>query len=109
MTEEQTKPADDVLVYAESDGDDTPPASGSTQKAAALRKARKMMVWTVSVLVVVMVLAVVILPSQFMEMRWTVLLKLGAGVIGTILLSAGLMAASFYSDASGHDDDMPSV
>ena len=109
MTEEQIKPVDEVSVFAESDETDAPPAPGSTQKAEAMRNARKMMVWTVSVLVVVMVLAVVILPSQFMEMRWTVLLKLGAGVVGTILLSAGLMAASFYSDASGHDDDMPSV
>lgn len=80
----------------------------SPQENAALLKARRMIVWTVAILVVFMIAAVVILPSQFMEMRWTVLLKLAAGVVGTILLAAGLMAASFYSDASGHDDQSAS-
>ena len=81
----------------------------SAQKARALQKARRMVVWTVGSLVIFMIVALVVMPSQFMEMRWSVLLKLAAGVLGTILLSAGLMAASFYSDESGHDDDVPGV
>ncbi|MEM7740211.1 MAG: hypothetical protein AAF225_05370 [Pseudomonadota bacterium] len=78
-------------------------------REAAKRKAKTMIVWTVGVLTAVVVLFVVFSQSLFLEFRLSVLLKLGAGVLGTILLSAGLMAAAFYSDASGHDDDAPSA
>lgn len=66
-----------------------------------------MMAWTVGILVALVVLAVVLVDAQFLDMRLSVLLKLGAGVLATILLAAGLMAAVFYSDTSGHDDDAP--
>ncbi|MEO1040899.1 MAG: hypothetical protein AAFX52_01285 [Pseudomonadota bacterium] len=76
-------------------------------RAAAKRKAKTMIYWTVGVLVALVLLFVIFSQSLFLEFRLSVLLKLGAGVLGTILLSAGLMAAAFYSDASGHDDDAP--
>lgn len=79
----------------------------SDPRAAAQRKARTMMLWTVGVLVAIVVVFVVFSQALFLEFRLSVLLKLGAGVLGTILLSAGLMAAAFYSDASGHDDNAP--
>lgn len=69
------------------------------------RKAVRMMAWTVALLVGFVVLFVIFVPAGFLEFRLSVLLKLGAGVLATILLAAGLMAASFYSDSSGHDDD----
>lgn len=73
----------------------------------ARKKALRMVALTTGILLAIVVVFVVVAPPQFMEMRLSVLLKLGAGVLATILLAAGLMAAAFYSDASGHDDETP--
>lgn len=89
--------------------DDRPSRQSDERRRGALRKALRMVAWTVGLLVAFVVLAVLFVPAQFLEFRLSVLLKLGAGVLGTILLAAGLMAASFYSDESGHDDDAPGV
>lgn len=80
------------------------------RSALAKRKAFRMAGWTVGVLLAVVVGIYFLVPAQFLsDMRLSVLLKLGAGLLATILLAAGLMAAAFYSDASGHDDDAPGV
>jgi hypothetical protein len=68
-----------------------------------------MVLWSVGLLMAAVVLFVLFVPAGFLEFRLSVLLKLGAGVLATILLAAGLMAASFYSDASGHDDGPPQL
>ncbi|NRA29557.1 MAG: hypothetical protein HRU11_04780 [Parvularculaceae bacterium] len=87
---------------------DEPSAPATDQRAeTAKRKAFRMVGWTVGILVAIVVLFVALVPAGFLDLSIWNLLKLGAGVLATILLSAGLMAASFYSDASGHDDDAP--
>ena len=73
--------------------------------AAAKVKVKRLMIWATAVPVALVTLFVLFVPADFLEMRLSVLLKLGAGVLATILLAAGLMAASFYSDASGIDDE----
>lgn len=83
------------------------PDERSLRKAEALRKAKLMVAWSVGIAVAGVIILLVLFPAQFMEFRLSVLLKLGAGVLATILLGAGLMAVSFYSNASGHDDDVP--
>lgn len=81
--------------------DDTAPAS------RARRQARKTLALAIGLPLGVIALVIALTSPAFLEMRLSVLLKLAAGVIATVVLAAGLMAASFYSDASGHDDDAP--
>ncbi|MEM1379786.1 MAG: hypothetical protein AAGH41_04085 [Pseudomonadota bacterium] len=84
------------------------PGSSRDEKAAAAKaKAKRMLAWAVGVPVALVLLFVALVPAGFLELRLSVLLKLAAGVIATIVLAAGLMAASFYSDASGMDDEAP--
>ena len=80
-------------------------ADPDSQETQARDKAKRMIIGTVLVLVLIVALFVIFVPADFLQFRLSVLLTLGAGVLGTILLAAGLMAASFYSDDSGHDDD----
>lgn len=75
------------------------------RRAAALKKVKKLMIWATAIPVALVVIFVLLVPAGFLELRLSVLLKLGAGVIAMIVLAAGLMAASFYSDASGMDDE----
>jgi hypothetical protein len=69
-----------------------------------MRSARRMVIWTIGVVVLVLVAVIIFAPPDFLEFRWSVLLKLGIGVLATIILAALLMAASFYSARTGHDD-----
>ncbi|MEM9810085.1 MAG: hypothetical protein AAF788_02565 [Pseudomonadota bacterium] len=85
------------------------PAPQDTKRTQAAVKARRLVLWTVGILFAVIVAFVLLSSSSFLEFRLSVLLKLGAGVVGTIILAAGLMAASFYSDDSGFDDDQPAA
>lgn len=88
--------------------DDEPPELKPDERAEqAKRKAFRMLRWTVGILATIVVLFVALVPAGFLDLSLWNLLKLGAGVLATILLSAALMAASFYSDASGHDDEAP--
>ncbi|WP_173200449.1 hypothetical protein [Parvularcula mediterranea] len=112
-TPEQPDPRDDAapetLTYGGGEAEAEPREALPAQEKSARGRALRMMGWTIGVLVLVVVLAVLFVPAQFLEMRLSVLLKLGAGVLATIVLAAGLMATAFYSDASGHDDDAPGV
>jgi len=73
----------------------------------AKRKAFRMVRWTVGILLGIVAVFVMLVPAGFLDLSIWNLLKLLAGVVATVVLAAGLMAASFYSDASGHDDDAP--
>ncbi|MEM9838836.1 MAG: hypothetical protein AAF830_06720 [Pseudomonadota bacterium] len=75
------------------------------RRAAAKVKVRRLMIWATAIPLGLVILFVLFVPADFLELRLSVLLKLGAGVVATIVLAAGLMAASFYSDASGMDDE----
>ncbi|MCQ8184135.1 hypothetical protein [Parvularcula maris] len=83
--------------------EDAPAASD--ERRDAFRKARAMVVWTVAVVLAAITAVVVFAPPAFMEFRLSVLLKLGAGVVATVVLASVLMAASFYSNRTGHDDE----
>jgi preprotein translocase subunit SecF len=78
---------------------------GPDPRTDAFRKARAMVVWTVAVVLIAIVAVVVFAPPAFMEFRLSVLIKLGVGVVATVVLAALLMAASFYSNRTGHDDE----
>jgi preprotein translocase subunit SecF len=77
-----------------------------TSQDRARGRAKKAALVTVTILLLIVAAFVLFSNATFLEFRLSVLLKLGAGVVATILLAAGLMAAVFYSDDSGHDDDV---
>jgi preprotein translocase subunit SecF len=77
----------------------------SEKDRAARQKSLRGAAATVIVLLVIVIGFVFFSQAAFLDFRLSVLLKLGAGVLATILLAAGLMAAAFYSDDSGHDED----
>lgn len=75
------------------------------QREQALTAFRRMMVWAmaVAVLTVVLVLTYLALTGPlYLHMVIATIL----GVFVTVLLGAGLMSISFFSDKSGHDQSI---
>jgi uncharacterized protein YacL len=94
VTDHQTEPQ----------GEKPPLTDDELHRRGAMRSARNMVLWTVGLVLAVLIAVVVFAPPEFMQFRLSVLLKLGAGVVATVILAALLMAASFYSARTGHDD-----
>ena len=84
--------------------ENAPDVHSERRASTARAKAYRTVAWAIGIPVTAVAAFVLFVPLGFMEFRLSVLLKLGAGIFATIVLAAGLMAASFYSDASGMDD-----
>lgn len=72
------------------------------QKEQALRDFKRMVLWIVAIGVLMAVGAIAYLASSGELHVHMVVATLG-GVFFSVVLGCGLMAASFFSDKSGHD------
>lgn len=75
-----------------------------TQRSAGA-EFRRMMVW-IALAGVLMVVAALWYISLFAELRLHVVIATILGVFFSVLLGSGLFAAAFYSDKSGHDQNV---
>ena len=66
---------------------------------------RRLMLW-IGVAAVVMVAGALWYLSLFGELRLHMVIATILGVFFSVLLGAGLFAAAFYSDKSGHDQSV---
>ena len=75
------------------------------QRQKALAEFRRVMVWVVVAAVAMVIGALAYLWSTG-EVTVAMVLAMVFGVFVSVLLGGGLMAAIFFSDKSGHDQDI---
>ncbi|WP_031554816.1 hypothetical protein [Parvularcula oceani] len=76
----------------------------------AHRRSSRKAAWRMAAITAILLLGMVALFPVFVDQDWfdfrpRILILLTVGVVATILMAAGLMAAAFHSDRSGHDDE----
>lgn len=74
-------------------------------RARALAEFRRMMIW-IAVAAVLMVAGALWYLSLYEPLRLHMVIATVAGVFFSVLLGCGLFAAAFFSDKSGHDQDV---
>ncbi len=74
-------------------------------RASALAEFKRMIVW-IALAGVVMVIAALFYISRYEPLRLHMVVATVLGVFFSVLLGAGLFAAAFFSDKSGHDQDV---
>jgi len=77
----------------------------STNRAQAAAEFRRVMMWIVLIGVAATILALVYLGATG-ELYASIVISVIAGVFISVLLGCGLFAAAFFSDKSGHDQDV---
>ena len=77
----------------------------SRDRSAALAEFKRMIAWIAAV-GVLMVIGALWYISLYEPLRLHMVIATIAGVFFSILLGSGLFAAAFYSDKSGHDQDV---
>jgi len=77
----------------------------STNRAQAAAEFRRVMMWIVLIGVAATILALVYLGATG-ELYPSIVISVIAGVFISVLLGCGLFAAAFFSDKSGHDQDV---
>ena len=73
-----------------------------TDHAKAWGEFRRMMLW-IALAGMVMVIAALFYISRYEPLRLHMVIATVLGVFFSVLLGAGLFAAAFFSDKSGHD------
>ena len=74
-------------------------------RGRALAEFKRMIVW-IALAGVVMVIAALYYISRYEPLRLHMVVATVLGVFFSVLLGAGLFAAAFFSDKSGHDQDV---
>lgn len=74
-------------------------------KQSAGAEFRRMLLW-IALAGVLMVIAALWYISLFAELRLHVVIATVLGVFFSVVLGSGLFAAAFYSDKSGHDQNV---
>ena len=74
-------------------------------RARALAEFRRMMIW-IALGAVLMVAGALWYLSLYEPLRLHMVIATVAGVFFSVLLGCGLFAAAFFSDKSGHDQDV---
>lgn len=77
----------------------------ANSKSNAGAEFRRMMLW-IALAAVLMVIAALWYISLFAELKLHVVIATILGVFFSVLLGSGLFAAAFYSDKSGHDQNV---
>ena len=74
-------------------------------RARAMAEFRRMMIW-IALAAVLMVAGALWYLSRYEPLRLHMVIATVAGVFFSVLLGCGLFAAAFFSDKSGHDQDV---
>ena len=74
-------------------------------RSRAVAEFKRMIVW-IALAGVVMVVAALFYISRYEPLRLHMVIATILGVFFSVLLGAGLFAAAFFSDKSGHDQDV---
>ena len=74
-------------------------------RSRALAEFKRMILW-IALAGVVMVAAALFYISRYEPLRLHMVIATVLGVFFSVLLGAGLFAAAFFSDKSGHDQDV---
>jgi glucan phosphoethanolaminetransferase (alkaline phosphatase superfamily) len=74
-------------------------------RSSALAEFRRMIAW-IAAIGVLMVIGALWYISLYEPLRLHMVIATVAGVFFSILLGSGLFAAAFYSDKSGHDQQV---
>ena len=74
-------------------------------RQSALSEFKRMLIWIVAI-GVLMVIGALWYISLYEPLRLHMVVATVAGVFFSILLGSGLFAAAFYSDKSGHDQNV---
>lgn len=74
-------------------------------RSRALAEFKRMILW-IALAGVVMVAAALFYISRYEPLRLHMVVATVLGVFFSVLLGAGLFAAAFFSDKSGHDQDV---
>ena len=74
-------------------------------RAKAMAEFRRMMIW-IAIAGVLMVIGALWYLSLYEPLRLHMVIATVAGVFFSVLLGCGLFAAAFFSDKSGHDQDV---
>ena len=76
-----------------------------SERSKALAEFRRMMIW-IALAAVLMVAGALWYLSLYEPLRLHMVIATVAGVFFSVLLGCGLFAAAFFSDKSGHDQDV---
>lgn len=76
-----------------------------SDRSKAMAEFRRMMIW-IAVAAVLMVAGSLWYLSLYEPLRLHMVIATIAGVFFSVLLGCGLFAAAFFSDKSGHDQDV---
>ena len=79
-----------------------------TRSQKALREFRRMMAWIV-VIAVLMVIGALAFAASQTTLTVHIVVATTLGVFFSVVLGTGLFALAFFSDKSGHDDDVSNV
>ena len=74
-------------------------------RSRALAEFKRMILW-IAIAGVAMVAAALFYISRYEPLRLHMVIATVLGVFFSVLLGAGLFAAAFFSDKSGHDQDV---
>jgi uncharacterized membrane protein YgdD (TMEM256/DUF423 family) len=74
-------------------------------RAAATAEFKRMLAW-IGVAGILMVIGALWYLSLYTELRLSMVLATIGGVFFSVLLGCGLFAAAFFSDKSGHDQNV---
>lgn len=74
-------------------------------RQSALREFKRMIGW-IAAIAVLMVIGALWYISLYEPLQLHMVIATIAGVFFSVLLGSGLFAAAFYSDKSGHDQDV---
>jgi uncharacterized membrane protein HdeD (DUF308 family) len=77
----------------------------SDQRARARKEFRRMMKWIV-LAAILMVIGGLFYSSLFTELTTHLVIAVVLGTFFSVLLGTGLFALAFFSDKSGHDDNV---
>ena len=77
----------------------------SDDRTKAMAEFKRIMLWIVGIAVVMVILALTYLYATG-ELSTNLVIATTLGVFFSMVLGAGLFAAAFFSDKSGHDDSV---
>ena len=78
------------------------------RKAKAMREFRRILRWIVLIAVLMVIAGLAFIGSQA-ELTVHMVVAVVLGVFFSVVLGTGLFALAFFSDKSGHDDDVTSA
>lgn len=79
--------------------------TGPTQRERAIADFRRIMIW-IAVIAVIMVAGALTYLGMTGDLDANLVIATVLGVFFSVLLGCGLFAAAFFSDKSGHDQDV---